>query len=469
MSSTEKLDTHRKALTLNLDASTFGSFAEIGAGQEVARWFLFVGGASGTVAKSISAYDKEVSDSLYGTGSRYVSRERLEAMLETEWTQLLGQLDKTRGKDKRFFSCVDTVSARNYAGTNDAHGWLGLRFQSRPGGEPNEILLHINMRDSSNVLQQEAIGILGVNLLYAAFYQLQTKESFFEGLGQDVVRERIEIDCVDFRGPAFAGWDRPTLLAYLAHAGLAEAVFFSPSGAPLPPNEFLHNKAVVLAPGYFGHVDPVHAQIHRQMLAAGIQELRRELGESTSAPTGCFCLSAAPMAPQESVPEISDLLTRINALLAQGGNVLLFRERELYNMTALVNRYTKAPLRFIAGLSLLARAFDDPYFNLEGRLLEALARLLAQNVRIYAYPMTAIDLQEAIKVFSAIDLEWTETSGCVSAEQLRFKPPLGHLYAYLLASNFLVPMRVRPKCQDDTNHSAATRRDQPGFGEVRGA
>jgi hypothetical protein len=138
-------------------------------------------------------------------------------------------------------------------------------------------------------------------------------------------------------------------------------------------------------------------------------------------------LSAAPIAAQQSAPEISDLLTRINALLAQGGNVLLFRERELYNMTALVNRYTKAPLRFIAGLSLLIRAFDDPYFNLEGRLLEALARLLAQNVRIYAYPMTEIDLQEAIKVFSAIDLEWNETKGWVSAEQLRFTPPLEHL------------------------------------------
>jgi len=467
MSSTERLDTHRKALTVNLDASTFGSFAEIGAGQEVARWFLVVGGASGTVAKSISAYDKEVSDSLYGTGSRYVSRERLEAMLETEWTQLLGQLDKARGKDKRFFSFVDTVSARNYAGTNEAHGWLGLRFQSRPDGEPSDILLHINMRDSSNVLQQEAIGILGVNLLYAVFYQLQTKESFFEGLSHDVAMERIEIDCVDFRGPAFASWDRPALLAYLVHAGLAEAVCFSPSGAPLPPNEFLHNKAVVLAPGYFGHVDPGHAQIHAQMLAAGIQELHRELGEST--PIGCFCLSAAPIAAQESAPEISDLLTRTNALLAQGGDVLLFRERELYNMTALVNRYTKAPLRFIVGLSLLIRAFDDPYFNLEGRLLEALARLLAQNVRIYAYPMTAIDLQEAIKVFSTIDLECNETRGWVSAEQLRFTPPLGHLYAYLLASNFLVPMRVPAKSLDVANHSAPIGEDEPAVGEVCGA
>jgi hypothetical protein len=158
--SSEKLDAHHKALILNLDPSIFGSFAEIGAGQEVSRWFLIVGGASGTVAKTISAYDKEVSDDLYGSGSRYVSRQRLEAMLENEWAQLLTQLEKTRGSQTRFFSFVDTVSARSYAGTNDAHGWIGLRFQLQPGGPPNDILLHINMRDLSNVLQQEALGTL---------------------------------------------------------------------------------------------------------------------------------------------------------------------------------------------------------------------------------------------------------------------------------------------------------------------
>jgi hypothetical protein len=201
MPSPEKIDTHHKALTLNLDPSTFGSFAEIGAGQEVARWFLIVGGASGTVAKTISAYDKEVSDDLYGSGSRYVSRQRLEAMLESEWAQLLAQLERTRGSQTRFFSFVDTVSARNYAGTNDPHGWIGLRFQSQPGGPPNDTLLHINMRDPSNVLQQEAIGILGVNLIYAAFYQLQTMESLFDGLAQDVARERIEVDFVIFAAP----------------------------------------------------------------------------------------------------------------------------------------------------------------------------------------------------------------------------------------------------------------------------
>ena len=442
MPSVQKPDTHDKTLTLNLDTSIFGSFAEIGAGQEVAHWFLVVGGASGTVAKTISAYDKEVSDDLYGSGSRYVSRQRLEAMLDTEWAQLLTQLSKTRGTQTRFFAFVDTVSARNFAGTNDPHGWVGLRFQLQPGSPPNDVLLHINMRDPANVLQQEAIGILGVNLIYAAFYEVQTKESFLAGLAQDVVKERIEIDYVDLRGPAFERWDQRTLLAYLVYAGFADAACFPSKGPAVPPTEALYKKAVVLAPGYFGHVDPDHSQVHMRLLASGIKELRKEMGETEAAPAGFFCFTAASLVPDEPVPEILDLLRRIDALLAAGGDVLLFRQRELYHMTTLVNRYTKAPVRFVAGLSLIIQAFEDIYGNLEGRLLEALARLFTQNVRIYAYPMTAADLRGRLKGVSASAWEWSETNGLVSASQLRHPPPLGHLLAYLLASNFLVPMEV---------------------------
>jgi hypothetical protein len=179
-----------------------------------------------------------------------------------------------------------------------------------------------------------------------------------------------------------------------------------------------------------------------RLLASAIQELQKELGETEMPPAGFFCLTAAPLTPDEPVPEVPDLLRRIDALLAAGGDVLLFRQGELYNMTAHVNRYTQAPLRFAVGLSLMIRAFEDIYGNLEGRLLEALARLFAQNVRIYAYPMTATDLRERLKGISATGWEWSETNGLVSASQLRHAPPLGHLFAYLLASNFLVPMQV---------------------------
>jgi hypothetical protein len=270
MQPSETINTHQKALRINLDPISYGSFAEIGAGQEVARWFLLVGGASGTVAKSISAYDKEVSDDLYGFGARYVSKERLEAMLDNEWGQLLNQLNESHGPRTCFFSFVDTISARNYAGTNESHGWVGLRFQQRPGGEPNDIVLHINMRDESNVLQQASIGILGVNLIYAVFYQFQTKESFLENVAQDV-EKRIEIDYMVLRGPAFEGWDQRGILAHLLRAGLAEAVCYTHSGSPVAPTEALHKKAVVLAPGTFDHVDPTHAEIHERILASGIQ------------------------------------------------------------------------------------------------------------------------------------------------------------------------------------------------------
>jgi hypothetical protein len=443
MPPTEKLDTHHKALTLNLDASAFGSFAEIGAGQEVSHWFFVVGGASNTVAKTISAYDKEVSDDLYGSGSRYVSRQRLEAMLDKEWADVRAQLNDTRGPHTRFFSFVDTVSARNYAGTNDAHGWVGLRFQMEPGGPPNDVLLHINMRDPSNVLQQEAVGILGVNLIYGAFYELQTEESFLAGLAEDVVKERIEIDYMDFRGPAFGSWDRPTLMTRLVSGGFAEAVFFPSKGATVPPTEALYKKAVVLAPGYFGHGDPSHSQVHMRLLAAAIQELQKELGDKKVSPAGFFCLTAAPLTPSDPVPEVPDLLRRINALLAAGGDVLLFRQSELHNMKTLVSRHTQAPVRFVVGLSLMIQSLAGIYGNLEGRLLEALARLFAQNVRIYAYPMSSTELRERLKgIPGPDDWEWSETNGMVCADQVRHAPPLGHLFAYLLASNFLVPMQV---------------------------
>jgi hypothetical protein len=442
MASTERLNTHQKALEINLDKTSYGSFAEIGAGQEVARWFLVVGGASGTVAKSISAYDKEVSDDLYGSGARYVSKERLEAMLESEWAQLINQLNKSRGSSTRFFSFVDTISARNYAGTNEPHGWIGLRFQLQPGGQPNEIMLHINMRDPSSLLEQEAIGILGVNLIYAAFYQLRAMQSFLKDVAQDV-EQRIEIDYAEARGNAFEGWDQREILAQLVRSGLAEAVYFPSCGSPVPPIDVLHKKAIVLAPGTFGHLDPAHVELHKQMLASGVQQLRGELDEKAPTPIGFFCFSAMPLWETDPPPETADLLNRIDALRAAcGGDVLLFRERELYNMTDLVNRYTKEHVRFVVGLSLLIRVWEYRYTKLPGSFLEALARLLAQNVRIYAYPMTLEDLRQSIQNIQAIGWQWADTNGWVSAQELHPALPLSHLYDYLLASNFLVPMQI---------------------------
>ena len=198
-------DAHGKALALNLDPLIYGTLAEIGAGQEVARWFLIVGAASGTVAKSISAYDKVVSDAIYGAGTRYVSKERLLAMLDCEYKLLLDRLNPAHGKDTRFFVFADTVAARNYQGTNQQHGWLGIRFQTEPGAQPSQMLLHINLRDSTAQLQQQAIGILGVNLVYAAFHQRSDAESFLTGLFDELSIARIEIDVIEFERLSVCG------------------------------------------------------------------------------------------------------------------------------------------------------------------------------------------------------------------------------------------------------------------------
>src|ERR1700723_3356869 len=203
----QSTDIHAKALAINLEDSYYGTFAEIGAGQEVARWFLSVGAASGTVAQAISAYDKMVSDDTYGAGTRYVSRERVLAILDHEYQLLLSRLAKERGAHTRFFVFADTVATRNYQGTNEQHGWLGVRFQAEPDGPPNQILLHINLGDPTAPLQQQAIGTLGVNLIYAAYHQRSSPGSFLAGLFDDLSVDRLEIDVLELSGPIFANAD----------------------------------------------------------------------------------------------------------------------------------------------------------------------------------------------------------------------------------------------------------------------
>ena len=286
MPESKKYDTHEKALSLNLDGTIFGSFAEIGAGQEVARWFLRVGGASGTVAKTISAYDKEVSDQLYGTGSRYVSRSRLQAMLESEWKQLLAQLQATRGSNTRFFAFVDTISARNYSGTNDCHGWVGLRFLRQPGDAPNDLILHINLMDPSNVQQQEAVGILGVNLIYAAHHALSSAEEVLASVFEELGPQRVEIDYLEWSGPAFAHWNRDAVHAFLVVGGYAEAVVFPADNELVPPNELLYRRALVLAPGRFDSATSLHANLIDDTLA----ELPQEVLHESKGGLGLFCL-----------------------------------------------------------------------------------------------------------------------------------------------------------------------------------
>jgi hypothetical protein len=437
MPASEKHDTHHKALSINLEESIFGSFAEIGAGQEVARWFFRVGGASGTVAKTISAYDKEVSDDLYGTGTRYVSKPRLQAMLDNEWAQLLSQLHASRGAATKFFSFVDTVSARNYAGTNECHGWVGLRFQLQPGAEPNDVILHVNLRDNSNLRQQEAVGILGVNLLYAVHHSHGTPEELLAEIFEDLGPHRMEIDSVDLSGPLFKTWDHGKIHAYLVSGNYAEAVVFPTGEELLPPGELLHKRALVFAPARLENVGLLHENLIRETLAQLPQE---ELKESRGG-LGLFGL-AIPGADEKGVATpVEDIVKSIVALQKLGYGVMLFRAQELYMMSAYANRYTKSRIHFAIGLAALVRVFQDRYKDLAGSVLEGVSRLFTQNVRLCVYPASAEDVRKMTTSTGMTPWRWKETNGMVYADDLQPAEPLNHLYQYLLGNQFILPVR----------------------------
>jgi hypothetical protein len=419
-------DTHQKALAINLDPTTFGSFAEIGAGQEVARWFLRVGGASGTVAKTISAYGKEISDDLYGGGTRYVSRQRLEDMIECEWKALRQQVGETRGESTRLFVFADTAAARNFAGTNDCHGWVGVRFQERPHAEPRDVLLHVNLRDQANVLQQEALGVLGVNLLHALLLERVDLASLPARLFEGLAEGRIEVDQVAARGGPAAAADLPALHLELARDGRAEAAAFTAEGDAVAANELLYGKGILIVPVAASERESLPAVAVESCLAA----LRREAA-SAADPADVMILHLLVLEPGGQPA----------AARPARGPLLATRHRELYRTTAFIRRYTGGPLRFALALPALVRIFDGArYQELEGRILEALARLFAQDVRVLAYP----GRRDAMGRLLAGEGEgrWTLSGrgAWLTAGEMRPGPPLRFLYEYLLASGFLVSL-----------------------------
>jgi hypothetical protein len=433
MSVDEQIGTHEKALSINLDTHIFGSFAEIGAGQEVARWFLQVGAASGTVAKTISAYDKEVSDDLYGAGTRYVSQPRVRSMLEHEWSHLLSQLNASRGATTRFFCFVDTVSTRNFAGDNECHGWIGLRFQMQPQGPPSDVILHVNLRDRSNLAQQAAVGILGVNLIYAAFHYLSSSDEFLAQIAVDLSPKRIECDCVELQGPAFEDWNPRTVHASLVAKHFAEAVVFPVEGELIPPTELLYKKAIVLAPGTFGQVEPLHGQ----MIATTLDSLPRQ--EQSKGSLGLFCLTCVASVPGQPTLTAAQILEYVHAVQNPGSGVLVFHESELYKMGAFVNRFTKARVHFAVELSVLVRALLDNYKDLDGRFLEGIARLFRENVRLSVFPMPAATMKDWHAVSG---WKWREANGLIGAQDIEPAEPLNHLYSYLIGSGFIQPREL---------------------------
>src|ERR1700674_1036299 len=266
-----KLSTNQKALKINLDPLFYGTFAEIGAGQEVARWFFKVGAAAGTISKSISAYDMAVSDAIYGRCKRYVSRERLQGMLDYEHGLNLERLRMSRGDSTAFFAFANTVAARNYQGTNECHGWMGVKYQTRPRDEDSQIKIHVRMLDQANDIQQEALRIVGVHLLYRAFFLHHKPQVLLESLLDNLPTKRVEIDMIEFAGIEFRHVDNRVMKIKLVQLGLSGAAMFGPSGEVLQPSEVLRKRPILVERGSFRPVTKVNIDMldcARQRFAA---------------------------------------------------------------------------------------------------------------------------------------------------------------------------------------------------------
>lgn len=376
-----KLTTQEKALKINLSRAIYGSFAEIGAGQEVAANFFKVGGASGTVAKTMSAYDMKFSDAIYGHCERYVCEDRLVQMLNHEYTLLPERLPH-RIADTCFFSFADTVETLNYEQTNQGHGWLGLRFQLRPESEPNDCAIHVKMHDNDPLLQQVALGIVGVNMIYACMNYSDANEillSLMDGL----TNRRIEVDTIRLSGPDFKHVDNRLMALKLVKNGLTKAAMFGPDGSVLQPAEYLYKKNVLVLRGRFRPVTHVNVD----MLFTARRLFKRESDVTKSKIVLVAELTLNDLSQAGDIDE-KDFLYRADTICALGQNVLISNYFEYYRFAGYVSRITKgAKLGIILGIHALQKIFDEKtYENTRGGILECIASLFGSNVKLYIYP-----------------------------------------------------------------------------------
>ncbi len=407
----ERPSTERKALAINLDPRRYGSFAEIGAGQEVVRWFFRVGGAAGTIAKSMSAYDMSVSDAIYGHCDRYVCRKRLEDMLDREHSLNLERLRESRGDTTAFFAFADTVSARNFHGTNECHGWMGIRFQAHPRDQDSQIILHVRMLDTENALQQEALGIVGVNLLYGAFFLNHEPDQLIESLLDNLSTRRIEIDMIEFSGIAFRHVDNRVMSLRLVQLGLSSAAMFSAKGEVLQPSEVLYKKPILVERGSFRPLTHVNLDMLRAAQAKFCDEADVDADHVVS-------LAEITMRNLQANGQIdlSDFLARVDTLAACGMTVLISDYFEYYRLAAYLARYTKKKIGITMGAGSLIELFDEKYYTkLDGGVLESFGRLFKNDLKLYIYPLLDRNTDELTTV-----------------DNLKLAPEIRKLYQYLV-------------------------------------
>ena len=428
----EKLSTAQKALKINLDPTIYGTFAEIGAGQEVAGNFFKAGAASGTVAKSISAYDMIFSDSIYGKeeSGRYVCQPRLIKMIKYEYELVLARLQEKKKNDK-FFAFANTVSARNFHGTNEAHGWLGIRFQDQVGAPCSELVVHIRMHDNSNILQQKAIGIIGVNMIYASFFKNTNVEDIVDTLMDNLSRSRIEIDMISISGNAFKNCDNRLLNLQLLEKGLTDAVLFNQKGEISLPSDELYKKNILIARGSYR--PPTF--VNTDLMKTGRNNFSRDLKIEESE---VLNLAEITITNLNSAGEFAheDFLARVDLLSSINQPVIITNFPQYFKLSTYLRRFKPKNVAIVLGAYNFMQIFDDQY-NREGEnTLEAIGQLFRPNVCIYLYPFREENESDELIKLSTMKvteknaplLEYIKATGQVK-DLVGFDDSILHIYS----------------------------------------
>ena len=385
-----------KALSLNQDPQIYGTFAEIGAGQEVARIFFQAGQASQTIAKTISAYDMIYSDEIYGkeTTGRYVCESRLDKMLSKEYNLLVKRLNATRGKRTTFFALANTVATGDQK-KRYSHGWMGVRFQTRPGGESNDIIIHLRMTDKQRLMQQETLGILGVNLVSAAFRSLENPDQLISSLVDNIKEGQISIDLIKFHGPDVAHINSHLMNLELVRRGLSDAILFGPDKSILNISDEVYGKSLIVQRGTFRPVTDTHLDL----LSKGSHQFSQDFPEESKKTLKLFELTMQNLALDGDINEI-DFLDRVNSLCSLGGHVLVSNFSLYYKLKRFLRQYTNKPMVLIVGASKLSSLFDEAHYkDLEGGLLEGMGKLLDADTRLYIYPHKTSEVCVTAKTF----------------------------------------------------------------------
>jgi hypothetical protein len=373
----------QKALRINLDENIYGSMVEIGAGQEVARQFFRAGSASGTIAKTMSAYDKDFSDAIYGKeeDGRYVCKDRLMNMLDHEYGLLEERLDRKSFPDRKYFAFADTVTTLNYVKTNQGHGWIGVRFQKDSNKKWNEIIIHVNLHDQDAKLQQETVGILGTNLLHACFYLTEPKEILKE-LYDNLSRSNLDIDMVNFFGPDFKEVDNRLLSLSLVKEGMTEGVIFTPDGLNHQPSEILYKKNILTLRGSFRPVTKVNID----MLENGLKEFKADKKVKQENIQVLFEITLSNLKAAGEVDE-QDFLDRVDILCSLGYTVMISNFRKYYKVIEYLSQFTASRMGLIIGVDNLIEMFEEKYYrNLNGGIMEAFGIIFTRDIKIYLYP-----------------------------------------------------------------------------------